>query len=516
MEQARVTSPQGQQVAHANRGKPAGQAKDSLADAQGGAAPGGFMALLAALGDGSAPEALVPQVAAEDPLATEPASSDVAAQALSQGGLLSWQWAAAMAGAAAQGVAAQGVAAQSAAAQGVAAQGAAVQGAAAQGVAAQGAAVQGAAVQGAAAQGVAAQGVAAEGIAAQGVAAQGVVAQGVVAQGVAGQGALAAQGADSAGGAGMSASSLAILIPTDGPLREGSLLLQTALQDAAVADDERGMAGDVQGVVSAAGKRKMPGRLGGGSAQAGDVTSAPGAQSLGVVGAKGQGAPTVQGAVPQPLVAERRDMGGARDGSRPLEFGVDGVPVALAPFVSEAAVGGRVLARGAESGPAVSGAGGSTEVSHESPMGLGGEAGTAVADPAMVGAEDAVAEQVAYWVHQNIQNARMTVKHDGQPVEVSVSLTGNEAHVAFGSDEVQTRELLDGSVAQLRDMLRQEGLVLSGVTVGESGRRQGDEGASSGNPKNAPRQAQVVVPAVDVQAAGRARVQGDRAVDIFV
>ncbi len=436
MEQARVTSPQGQQVAHANRGKPAGQAKDSLADAQGGAAPGGFMALLASLGDGSAPEALVPQVAAEDPLATEPASSDVTAQAVSQGGLLSWQWAAAMAGGAAQGVA--------------------------------------------------------------------------------GQGALAAQGADSAGGAGLSASSLATLIPTDGPLREGSLLLQTALQDAAVADDERGMAGDVQGVVSAAGKRKMPGRLGGGSAQVGDVTSAPGAQSLGVVGAKGQGAPTVQGAVPQPLVAERRDMGGARDGSRPLEFGVGGLPAALAPFVSEAAVGGRVLARGAESGPAVSGAGGSTEVSHESPMGLGGEAGTAVADPAMVGAEDAVAEQVAYWVHQNIQNARMTVKHDGQPVEVSVSLTGNEAHVAFGSDEVQTRELLDGSVAQLRDMLRQEGLVLSGVTVGESGRRQGDEGASSGNPKNAPRQAQVVVPAVDVQAAGRARVQGDRAVDIFV
>lgn len=440
MEQARVTSPQGQQVAHANRGKSAGQAKDSLADAQGGAAPGGFMALLAALGDGSAPEALVPQVAAEDPLATEPASSDVAAQAVSQGGLLSWQWAVAMAGGAAQGVA--------------------------------------------------------------------------------GQGALAAQVADAAGGAavgaGLSASSLATLIPTDGPLREGSLLLQTALQDAAVADDERGMAGDVQGVVSAAGKRKMPGRLGGGSAQAGDVTSAPGAQSLGVVGAKGQGAPTVPGAVPQPLVAERRDMGGARDGSRPLEFGVDGVPAALAPFVSEAAVGGRVLARGAESGPAVSGAGGSTEVSHESPMGLGGEAGTAVADPAMVGAEDAVAEQVAYWVHQNIQNARMTVKHDGQPVEVSVSLTGNEAHVAFGSDEVQTRELLDGSVAQLRDMLRQEGLVLSGVTVGESGRRQGDEGASSGNPKNAPRQAQVVVPAVDVQAAGRARVQGDRAVDIFV
>ena len=446
MEQARVTSPQGQQVAHANRGKPAGQAKDSLADAQGGAAPGGFMALLAALGDGSAPEALVPQVAAEDPLATEPASSDVAAQAVSQGGLLSWQWAAAMAGGAAQGVAAQGVAAQ----------------------------------------------------------------------GVAGQGPLGVQVADAAGGGGLLANSLTTLIPSDGPLQEGSLLLQTALQDAAMAGDERGMPADIQGIASAVGKRKLPGRLGGGSAQAGDATSAPGGQSLGVVGAKGQSTPMVQGALPQPLITERRDMGGTRDGARPLEFGVDGVPAALAPFVSEAAVGGRVHAPGAESGPAVSGTGGSAEVSHESPMGLAGEAGTAVADPAMVGGEDAVAEQVAYWVHQNIQNARMTVKHDGQPVEVSVSLTGNEAHVAFGSDEVQTRELLDGSVAQLRDMLRQEGLVLSGVTVGESGRRQGDEGASSGNPKNAPRQAQVVVPAVEVQAAGRARVQGDRAVDIFV
>ncbi len=47
----------------------------------------------------------------------------------------------------------------------------------------------------------------------------------------------------------------------------------------------------------------------------------------------------------------------------------------------------------------------------------------------MAGAEEPMADQVAYWVNQNTQNAEMTLEHDGQPVQVSVSLSGNEAHV---------------------------------------------------------------------------------------
>jgi len=102
--------------------------------------------------------------------------------------------------------------------------------------------------------------------------------------------------------------------------------------------------------------------------------------------------------------------------------------------------------------------------------------GTGVlADPSQVGAEDQIAEQVAYWVHQNTQNAELTIDRDGQPVEVMVSLSGNEAHVTFRSDQAQTREWLDASAAQLRDLLRGEGLELSGVTVGQSG----SEGASA-------------------------------------
>lgn len=77
-----------------------------------------------------------------------------------------------------------------------------------------------------------------------------------------------------------------------------------------------------------------------------------------------------------------------------------------------------------------------------------GEGAAGVADPSQIPMEDQIAEQVAYWVHQKTQNAELTIDRDGQPVEVSVSLTGNEAHVAFRSDQSQTRDMLDTSVAQ--------------------------------------------------------------------
>lgn len=134
-------------------------------------------------------------------------------------------------------------------------------------------------------------------------------------------------------------------------------------------------------------------------------------------------------------------------------------------------------------------------------------------------AEEQVAEQVAYWVNQKTQNAEMTLHKDGQPVEVSVSLSGNEAHVSFRSDQQETRALLDQSMAQLSELLRSEGLVLSGMSVGTSGQgdsgSKGDPGASSG--RNGARQAQVVSKA---PAGTASLVRGvgapDRTVDIFV
>ncbi|AFU47849.1 flagellar hook-length control protein [Acidovorax sp. KKS102] len=157
------------------------------------------------------------------------------------------------------------------------------------------------------------------------------------------------------------------------------------------------------------------------------------------------------------------------------------------------------------SGPSPSDAGGFTDA-------------TALADPNALGAEEQVAEQVAYWVNQKTQNAELTLQRDGHPVEVSVSLSGNEAHVSFRSDQQHTRELLDQSMAQLSDLLRSEGLVLSGMSVGTSA--HGSEGGGETGqqrPREGARQAQVVS-AVPAGTTSLARGGGalDRAVDIFV
>ncbi len=132
------------------------------------------------------------------------------------------------------------------------------------------------------------------------------------------------------------------------------------------------------------------------------------------------------------------------------------------------------------------------------------------------GAEDALAEQVTYWVNQKTQNAEMTLTRDGQPVEVSVSLSGNEAHVTFRSDQEQTRQMLDGSMAQLSDMLRDQGLILSGASVGTSardGQSRGGEAQQGADSRTG--QAKVVAAdsATERKPAG---VDGHRALDVFV
>lgn len=151
------------------------------------------------------------------------------------------------------------------------------------------------------------------------------------------------------------------------------------------------------------------------------------------------------------------------------------------------------------------------------PLEAGGADATAVhVDPAQAGAEELVTDQVAYWINQKTQNAEMTLDRDGQPVEVSVSLSGNEAHVTFRSDQSETRELLDRSMTQLSDLLRAEGLVLSGASVGTSA-RDGADDARQPRSREGARQAQVVASATaEASAVARSRGITERSVDIFV
>ena len=131
-----------------------------------------------------------------------------------------------------------------------------------------------------------------------------------------------------------------------------------------------------------------------------------------------------------------------------------------------------------------------------------------------------VAEQVTYWVSQNVQNAELTLDGLGQvPVEVSISVQGKEAQITFRTDEAATRSVLEGASAHLKDMLQREGMFLTGVSVGTSG-SGGDANAGERRSRQSARQGWVAsqpVTAAPIQEAGRrvGTVAG-RSVDLFV
>ena len=227
-------------------------------------------------------------------------------------------------------------------------------------------------------------------------------------------------------------------------------------------------------------------------------------------------------AVAAQVAGERAVSGAVAERTAGGGIGPVGAELAAPPtdglLAAVASARGGESAGGGRSGEGPAGAWADGAVA-ESPLEPGSaEAATVFADPAQAGAEEQVADRVAYWIHQKTQNAELTLNRDGQPVEVSVSLSGNEAHVSFRSDQAQTRELLDQSMAQLRELLRGEGLVLSGMSVGTSaGNGAGAGNADSQRPRDGARQAQVVsaVPAGSGSLL-RGGASADRAVDIFV
>ena len=311
-------------------------------------------------------------------------------------------------------------------------------------------------------------------------------------------------------------------------LPQNGLVAQTAVLDSAVPLRQGTLEnGSMDASLAAApgGVRRLPTRVNGGLVSAGGLPITAGTQGAHAlksqVGMKDLSAMQAAQAVAgqNPVAEHHSAVALVREGARLAGQDQTPVPGSLAPLVTGFSEGGgRSFAprSGDQGGSAATGFGaygGNAETQGMASV----ETGAAVFDPGMAGTEDAVAEQVAFWVRQNIQNAEMTIQHDGQAVEVSVSLTGNEAHVSFGSDQAETRSLLDGSVAQLREMLRQEGLSLSGVTVGESGQRQGSEESGRSNQQSLPRKTVVEVPA-PLQTGPRsgASHQTDRSIDIFV
>lgn len=116
-----------------------------------------------------------------------------------------------------------------------------------------------------------------------------------------------------------------------------------------------------------------------------------------------------------------------------------------------------------------------------------------------------VAEKISYWISNNIQNAEVKLEGFGEGlVEVSIRMQGNEAHVSFRTDELQTRTALENAEVHLKDVLQREGLVLSGVSVGTSG-----AGDSAGQDRRSGQHArQATLPVLETVGAERIPLTG--------
>ncbi|GGH57146.1 hypothetical protein GCM10010975_16500 [Comamonas phosphati] len=136
--------------------------------------------------------------------------------------------------------------------------------------------------------------------------------------------------------------------------------------------------------------------------------------------------------------------------------------------------------------------------------------------------EQEISEQVAFWVHQQSQNAALTIEHEGAPIKVQVQLQGQEAHVRFAADDAQARDWLGSGEQQLRELLQAQGLQLAGVAISAGGGNAGEQAQAGGRPQDRSmvRMARVQVGADGLAAADAGPMQrpGSRAsgVDLFV
>jgi flagellar hook-length control protein FliK len=102
-----------------------------------------------------------------------------------------------------------------------------------------------------------------------------------------------------------------------------------------------------------------------------------------------------------------------------------------------------------------------------------GASGEIMAPPEVVTVQTTdtmLADTVSYWVSQGVQKAELKLDGFGaEPIEVSISLANGEAQIGFRTNRADVRDVIEGAMSHLKELLASEGLVLAGVSVGASG-----------------------------------------------
>ena len=137
--------------------------------------------------------------------------------------------------------------------------------------------------------------------------------------------------------------------------------------------------------------------------------------------------------------------------------------------------------------------------------------------PTAPGADKQLAQTISYWLGQGVQNAELKLDGFGaEPVAVRISVAHGEAHIGFRSDQPEVRQLIEGAVLQLRDLLGQEGLTLAGVSIGSSD--QHPPGAQEQRPRFGSRKKDInpLGLATLASAAPLTRLPAGRVLDLYV
>ena len=148
-----------------------------------------------------------------------------------------------------------------------------------------------------------------------------------------------------------------------------------------------------------------------------------------------------------------------------------------------------------------------------------GASGEIMAPPEVVTVQTTdtmLADTVSYWVSQGVQKAELKLDGFGaEPIEVSISLANGEAQIGFRTDRADVRDVIEGAMSHLKELLASEGLVLAGVSVGTAG--QDRAGAQAQRERAGTRHKGISLVEPDVAlSAPRARGVSGRTVDLFV